>query len=166
MVKEQYTTTDIIDKLEIPMQRLRMWLLNGYFTPSIPSAGQGQKAFFSHRDLYAIALFVQLLDQGYKRELASSFVKKYQASYQGKETSPSFYSNHLLFVTKKTGNATEVEMFSVAGVSNLQLKYEDTRISLVDDEQMETLLVECLWTNAMVVNFGLLKGLVDAAMSS
>jgi len=162
---EQYTTTDIVDKLEIPIQRLRMWLLNGYFTPSIPSAGQGQKAFFSHRDLYAIALFVQLLDQGCKRELASSFVKRYQASYQRKETSLEFYSNHLIFVTKRTGTATEVEMFSVAGVSSLQLKYEDTRISFVNDEQMETLLVECLWTNVMVVNFGLLKGLVDAAMS-
>lgn len=165
MVKEQYTTTDIIDKLEIPMQRLRMWLLNGYFAPSMPSGGQGQKAFFSHQDLYAIALFVQLLDQGYKRELASTFVKRYQASYQGKEILPEFYANHLIFVTKKIGTAAEVEMFSVAGVVNLQLKYEDTSISLVGEDQMETLLVECLWTNVIVINFGLLKGVVDAAMS-
>lgn len=163
MLDGQYTTTDIVDKLKVPMQRLRMWLLNGYFSPSIPSAGQGQKAYFSLFDLYAIAVFIQLLDQGCKRELAAEYVKRYQESYQGKEVEAQAYANYLIFVTEIVKEDRKIKMLTFTGYDHLQLKLEAAKISLVNYDG-ETLLDECLWANVMVVNFGLIKGLVDSKL--
>lgn len=162
MPEAPYTTKDIIEKLGIPMQRLRMWLLNGFISPSIPSAGQGHKAYFSHTDFYAIDLFAKLLNKGFKRELAAKYVK----SFQDTSTFDALqYASYLFFITEKSGEDVTVSMRSVLGEETLGLLFEPTKISMLDREaNMETEVGEFLWEDVTVINFALLKGFVDAAL--
>jgi len=58
-----YTTGDIIEALNIPKQRLRVWLDNEYIKPSIRKAsGAGTTNAFARVDIYLIALFKHLLE--------------------------------------------------------------------------------------------------------
>lgn len=148
-----YTTKDITKNLEIPMQRLRMWLLNGFITPSIPSEGQGKKAFFSKSDLYAISLFVKLLNKGFKRELAAEYIKSFQDSAEILQL-----SSYLLFITKMDGEDTIIEPRSCTGFNPLELVIWPDKISLKGFEDDND---KCVWEDIVIINFAQLKADVD-----
>lgn len=77
-MKDEYTTFDIIKKLNIPRERLRQWMVRGYIEPSIRKAdGVRIKALFSREDVYKIALFKKLIELGFNRQRASRFIKSF-----------------------------------------------------------------------------------------
>ena len=49
---------------------------NGFIVPTTKSKGQGTKAIFTRDDVYMVALFVDLLNKGFKRDKASDLIRK------------------------------------------------------------------------------------------
>ena len=45
--------------------------------PTVPAKGQGTKAVFSRHDIYAVALFNDLLGAGFRRETAASHIREF-----------------------------------------------------------------------------------------
>jgi hypothetical protein len=63
-VKNEFTTFDIINGLEIPRGRLREWMNEGFLVPSIQKAeGVGTKALFDRVDIYTLLVFKHLIEQ-------------------------------------------------------------------------------------------------------
>ena len=71
---EEFSTFDIIKALKIPRERLRDWMNRGFIIPTEKAQGQGTKAIFSREDVYAVALFQNLIQRGFKRKEASNIV--------------------------------------------------------------------------------------------
>jgi len=158
MTETPYTTKHIIEGLEIPMQRLRMWLLQGYISPSVPSGGHGKKAYFSKSDIYAISLFMKLLGKGLKRELAAEYIKAFQDSADVLQISP-----YLLFITKSSepGADPKIEPRSFAGFNPLQLSIWPDKISVTGFEDDSD---QCDWDDIVLINFAKLKADVDSRL--
>jgi len=76
-MKNEFSTFDITKALGIPRERLKDWMNNGFIQPTEPAHGKGTKAVFTLLDVYGIALFQDLIQKGFKRELASRFVKRF-----------------------------------------------------------------------------------------
>ncbi len=75
-MRNQFSTLDIVKALSIPRERLRDWMNNGFVAPTTSSEGQGTKAVFGRDDIYLVALFVDLLKKGFKRNKASDLIGK------------------------------------------------------------------------------------------
>jgi DNA-binding transcriptional MerR regulator len=76
MGEKLYTSGDVRRILKISMERYRDWESRGFIKPSIPSPGQGRKAFFTGEDVKKIILFKEFLDIGFRRKFASTLVEK------------------------------------------------------------------------------------------
>ena len=75
-MKDNYTTFDIVAARNIPRERLKDWMSNGFISVSIPAQGKGTKALFTRLDVYALELFRHLHEgRHYSRIEASRFVK-------------------------------------------------------------------------------------------
>jgi hypothetical protein len=72
-----YRTLGICKALDIKRERLRDWIKVGHIKPTLPAHGQGTKAGFTLGDVYAIALFKKLTEQGFKRDLSAEIIKQY-----------------------------------------------------------------------------------------
>jgi len=69
----EFSTLDIVRIFNIPRERLREWLNRGFIRPSVQGAkGQGTKAIFNRDDLYIIAMFRDLIENGLSRLSASA----------------------------------------------------------------------------------------------
>ena len=76
-MRDKFSTLDIVKVLEIPRERLRSWMKEGFVQPTVPAQGQGTKAVFSRYDIYSISLFDNLLDAGFRREVAASHMREF-----------------------------------------------------------------------------------------
>jgi len=76
-MRDEFSTLDIVKKLPIPRERLREWMVRGFVKPSYPSVKQGSRATFTRSDVYGVALFKYLIERGYRRKYASSFVSEF-----------------------------------------------------------------------------------------
>lgn len=149
MEKTIFTTKDIVERLDIPMQRLRMWLMEEYIAPSVPSDGQGKKAYFSINDMYAIVLFSRLLAKGFKRELASRYIREFQKGAAIFTNAP-----YLFFLAKDTESGKVVEPRSFTGINPLKLSIWPDKVSLTDFEAESD---QCDWDDIIIFNFAKLK---------
>ena len=75
-MRDKFSTLDIVKALGIPRERLRDWMNHGFVVPTTRSEGQGTKAVFTRDDIYLVALFVDLLKKGFKRDRASDLIRK------------------------------------------------------------------------------------------
>jgi len=163
MTEQHFTTKDILKILDISMSRLRTWLLNGYITPSVPSSGQGKKALFTKEDIYAIYLFKELIEsKGLKREAAARFIRECQA-----DPSRLTFASFLLFVvTKDVATGTEdVKFKSFSGEESVGLRFYIDKIYKAEiglDEGTD--LGDFLWEEARVINFSLIKAVLNSKM--
>lgn len=73
-MSDQFSTLDIVKALKIPRERLRDWMSRDFIIPTEKAQGQGTKALFSREDVYAVALFQNLINKGFKRKDASHLV--------------------------------------------------------------------------------------------
>ena len=76
-MQKQFSTLDIVKTLEIPRERLRSWMKEGFIQPTVPAQGQGTKAVFHRYDIYGIALFRDLLDAGFRRDVAATQMREF-----------------------------------------------------------------------------------------
>lgn len=155
MEEEKFTTNVIVNKLGIPMQRIRMWLLEGFVEASYPSNIQGKKAYFRRSDLYAIILFEKLLEKGLKRELAGQYIKSLRKAPVVADKAP-----YLVFVTKKVPEGSLVESKSYMGFNPLKLVFAPDKLGVVifDGEINEE---QCEWEDVLVINYAKIRVEVD-----
>lgn len=150
---EKFTTKTIVEKLGIPLQRVRMWLMEDFVSASIPSEGQGKKAFFTREDLYQIVLFEKLLKKGLKRELASNYVKSLRDGANILGSVP-----YLVLITKNTDEGTIVQSRNCLGFNPLNpiITPDNFMISEFESDAEKT-----DWEDALIINFVKLRKEVD-----
>lgn len=146
------------------MQRLRMWLQEGFIIPTIPSSGQGKSAIYSREDIYAIALFMKLIERGFKRKLAGAYVNQIQKN----DNSIIKMAPFLVFQTVKNSQNEETIVPMAYSFTPLILKIEAGRISpmMCDDEgKMNPVSEEQInWTSMLIINLADLKAEVDKVL--
>lgn len=73
--KQEFYAPDVETITGVKRLRLHQWIDRGYFTPSIKRArGSGTKNVFSRRDLYTIETFKRLIESGFSRSLAKTYI--------------------------------------------------------------------------------------------
>lgn len=149
----KYTMKVFPDKFGLDTQRVRIWLNEGYVTASHKSEGQGKKAFFTVSDLYRVALFVKLLEKGFKRDLAGEYL-------QGLRERPAEFVDkvsYLFFITQKTGEESTVDEKSVMGFDvGVNLGPDYVAIGGGGKEGNE-----CDWEDVLILNYAKIRGGVD-----
>lgn len=75
-IEPLYSTLDVAKVLDIPRERLRGWIVNGFINPSIPSTGKGTIAIFTETEIRRVSVFNQLLKNGFKRKKAAAYIKE------------------------------------------------------------------------------------------
>lgn len=74
-----YTTTELIEVLDLTRTRLRPWVDLGYVFPSVlHSSNQGTKHLYSIEDVYCTAIFKYLLEFGFSRDRAGAMIKNWK----------------------------------------------------------------------------------------
>ena len=159
--EDLFTTKHLTKVLDLPMHRLRVWLLNGYVSPSIPSTGQGRKAYYFRSDFYVIALFMKLLAKGFKRKLAS----KYCERLTGINT-PLGFSNFLFIWMKKDSKGESVlHSYLIAGSDNFQLEASTELFTITADKNFEMAKdIEGDWDDIHIINLNDMIRRIDIAL--
>ncbi len=70
-MKDTFTTKDVLKIFNMEWGRLRTWIKTDFLTPSTPPKGQGKAFEFTQQDIYALAIFKKLVDDGTSRATAS-----------------------------------------------------------------------------------------------
>jgi hypothetical protein len=165
-MRDKFSTLDIVKVLEIPRERLRSWMKEGFVEATIPAKGQGTKAVFSRYDIYGISLFGDLLRTGFRRDIAAShmreftkvFHKNYELVLYRQVTLPGGCMMHCSPVII-TGNNTFAVMSGEAGFAG------DVVDSHEMTEAMKLINDISQWEIFLVVNIGKLKNKVDTLLS-
>jgi hypothetical protein len=77
-MKNEFLMKDITDLLGIRMSSLQPWMDRGYVSPSIEKAqGPGTRNIWSRKDIFRLAAFKALLDNGFCREEAAVLVNSH-----------------------------------------------------------------------------------------
>ena len=162
---EENKTKDIVECLDIEVQRLRVWVKEGYIVPSKPSTGQGKSSLYTKQDIYAIALFKELIEGGFKRELAGKYVKHIQ------DKKAWLIIKNIPFlafpkIINEKGKAI-IDMMA-HGYTPLILKIEAGNITpmmITDDGHCEetTDKEQIVWKSLYIVNFAQIRADVDKA---
>ena len=149
MANELYTMKVFPDKFKLPTQRVRVWLNAGYITASHESEGQGRKAFFTRSDLYRVALFVKLLDKGFKRDLAGEYLK-------GLKGLPVEFVDkvpYLSFIHKKIGGEYIVEPRPLMG-HEIRITIGPDYINIGGSGKEGS---ECDWEDVLIINYAKIR---------
>jgi hypothetical protein len=165
-MRDKFSTLDIVKVLEIPRERLRSWMKEGFVQPTIPAQGQGTKAVFMRHDIYAVSLFNDLLGAGFRRDIAAShmrefakvFHKNYELVLYRQVTLPGGCMMHCSPVIV-TGNNTFAVMSGEASFSG------DVGDSHEMTGAMKSINDISQWEIFLVVNIGKLKSKVDTLLS-
>jgi hypothetical protein len=159
-----FSTLEICRALHIPRERLREWIIRGYIKPSIKEAsGSGTKSIFSRWDVYSIALFMELIESGYSREVASKHIKTFQDERKKDVLYIEFrrFSENQSIVDWKKGKKhSAVFIFSENNPEALDLSIgapAGWRDSLMSSGYSE-------WDQVLLVNYKKIREYVDKAL--
>ena len=81
-LEQTFSSFEIMRALHIEKEKLRDWIERGFIRASKPSPGRGKPAAFSVKDIYGLALFMELLSYGFSRERASHLADTYRHSIE------------------------------------------------------------------------------------
>ena len=179
-MQNQFSTLDIVKSLGVPRERLRDWMNNGFVWPTISSKGQGTKAVFTRDDVYLVALFVDLLKKGFKRDRASEFTGKTSEILKKKGSNNLAYIIIYFLENQRNTILAELIYDPVTRWDRIDLRWGG-RIPAVaikenkrDDLKLKDLLTEEAgqiqsetreWENIHIVNFKGIKKKVDLDLS-
>jgi hypothetical protein len=165
-MRDEFSTVDIVKVLEIPRERLRSWMKEGFIQPTIPARGQGTKAVFSRHDIYSISLFDNLLDAGFRRDVAAS---------QMREFAKVFHKNYELVLYRQVElpGGTMMHCSPIIVTSNNTFAVMSGEASFSDEVGNSHEMTEAVksvndisqWDTFLVVNVGKLKSRVDSLLS-
>ena len=102
-----YSSTQICKALKLSKERLKLWIIDKYITPTIPAKGHGIKAEYNLHNVVMIAFFKKMVERGFKRELAKKYIDAFEKEYTI-ENSPkivvffSHYHEHDITVGKNS----------------------------------------------------------------
>ncbi len=180
-MRDKFSTLDIVKALSIPRERLRDWMNNGFVVPTTKSEGQGTKAIFTRDDIYLVALFVDLLKKGFKRDRASDLIRK--ASEVLKKNGSESLAYIIIYFLNTRNNTILAEPIydPVTRWDKIDLRWggripskliERSKKSalglsdlLAEEDAMQNLSTEQKWENIHLVNFINLKKKVDLYLS-
>ena len=73
-MRNDFSTFDIGKAFtNIPLEKLRNWMKQGFIFPTYPAEGKGKRAVFTREDVYAISLIDQLMANGVAGHIAGAF---------------------------------------------------------------------------------------------
>lgn len=78
----KFSSFEVGKILDIPRERIRAWMKDGFISPTFPSPGQGSRAIFTLDRLYCVALFQSLLNRGFNRKTAASIADEFWGSHE------------------------------------------------------------------------------------
>jgi DNA-binding transcriptional MerR regulator len=179
-MRDKFSTLDIVKALSVHRERLRDWMNNGFVVPTIRSEGQGTKAVFTREDIYLVALFVDFLKKGFKRDRASDLIRK--ASEILKKNGSKNLAYIIIYFLNNQNNAILAEPIydPVTRWDKIDLRWAGRIPSEVIEESKENaqglknlLTEEAIqklpstqeWENIHLVNFKNLKKKVDLYLS-
>lgn len=179
-MRNQFSTLDIVKFLGVPRERLRDWMNNGFVVPTISSKGQGTKAVFTRDDIYLVALFMDFLKKGFKRNRASELIRK--TSEILKKNGSTNLAYIIIYFLKNQNNTVLAELIydPVTRWDKIDLRWggripavviegnkkDDLKpidLSTEEDGQMQSASRE--WENIHIVNFKEIKEEVDLDLS-
>lgn len=79
---QTYSSFEIMRALHIEKEKLRDWIERGFIRATTPSPGRGKPAAFTVKDIYGLALFMELINYGFSRERASHLADTYRYSIE------------------------------------------------------------------------------------
>jgi hypothetical protein len=179
-MRNQFSTLDIVKYLGVPRERLRDWMNNGFVVPTISSKGQGTKAVFTRDDIYLVALFVDFLKKGFKRNRASELIRR--TSEILKKNGSAKLAYIILYFLKNHNNMVIAELIydPVTRWDKIDLRWggripavaiegnnkDDLKpIDLLTDEAGQMQAASREWENIHIVNFKEVKQKVDLDLS-
>jgi DNA-binding transcriptional MerR regulator len=151
--RREFSTLDIVKLLDIPRERLRVWIDKGYIKPSLQTAEkQGEKHLFSVVDLYTIEIFKYLIERGYNRERASEFTQEWVKGLKTFGEDCVDYINTVSFITRTEDGKEYIECSVItSGSHNVSYAWED---ALDGDE----------WVDFIAINFDKIRDKIMSAI--
>ena len=159
-MKEHYSTLEIVKALGIPRERLRQWMNEGFVRPSQPSPKQGSRALFTRHDVYAIALFRDLIERGLNRKEAALYVDMWLEDAKKRPVVGAGLYNHLIFCSVIVDGEKKL-MFSKMSVLGMPLPDEFAALGGFIQQNIKG----SNWDAILVVNFTHIKKVVDSALA-
>lgn len=163
---KDYSTLEIGKALDIPRERLRDWMDRGFIRPTVPAQGQGTKAVFSTFDVYCVALFMELLESGFSREVAASWISLLDRPQKADAGVP----NYVLFREGPRGSQEKPTLVTLEGIEwDLNLKTgvlggsEKKQLINLDPYFQEW--AKQGWRKIFIVNFRQIRHEVDVALA-
>lgn len=177
-MSESFSTLDITKLLNIPRERLRSWMNEGYVKPSTEAYGRGTRAGFTRQDLYMVAIFEDIIGRGIKRVVAAGLVKQIQkADRQLKQdyVVVRYCENNEIEINSFTSKAMGIDL-ETGGVYRpvnqneaFYRKDEDGHdipfMPFRQRTQVSVFNPASFWSAAMILNIGALKKRVDDAIA-
>lgn len=175
-MKTEFSTLEVVKALRgkgLHRESLRDWMDRGFIAPSKKAEGQGTKATFTVHDVYMVALFMNLIDYGFKRKPAGAFVNDFGERIKSEKVK-GIYPETVYIVfrdeeVRRFGPGTwklDVESFSMDwGLSNpkFAITGKEVQIPAGNMDTPDEKYVD--WKNGHVVNFGALRREVDVVLS-
>lgn len=159
ILTEEFSTFDIIKALKIPRERLRDWMVRKFIVPTTKAQGPGTKAIFTREDVYAVALFQNLIQRGFKRKEASSIVK----NWLHYDALADF--SFLFFRYKKSDAGLSHIHFGIAHELSDRPCWFDLKAGVVEPElQVDPWPQDEDWDYMFFINFKKIRKSIDAAL--
>jgi hypothetical protein len=177
-MRNRFSTLDIVKALSIHRERLRDWMNNGFVVPTTRSEGQGTKAIFTRDDMYMVALFVDLLNKGFKRDKASDLIRKASEVLKNNGSKNLAYiiiyflndHNNTIFVEPIYDPFTRWDKIDLRWGGRIPSKLnQENALDLnnlkIEADAMQKLSTTQRWENIHLVNFIYLRQKVDLHLS-
>ncbi|MFW9824717.1 MAG: MerR family transcriptional regulator [Candidatus Thorarchaeota archaeon] len=180
-MRDKFSTLDIVKAFHIPRERLRDWMNNGFIVPTTKSEGQGTKAIFTRDDIYMVALFVDFLKKGFKRDNASDYISKVSKALKKNGSKNLAYiiiylmnnRNNTIFAEPIYNPVTRWDKIDLRWGGRIPSKFNKRSTKsapglnefLSEDDARPSLSTTQRWENLYLINFIDLKTKVDLELS-
>jgi hypothetical protein len=78
----RYSTMEVCEALGIKRERLREWVVRKFIRPLQPFSGQGVEGVFDESDVYAVAVFKNLVEnRRFSRDLAGKMMTRWVGAH-------------------------------------------------------------------------------------
>jgi len=179
-LKPEYSTFDVAKGLKIERGRFREWVVNGYIKPSVKAAGAGTRAVFTLNDVYMTALFRHLLEYGFNRSTAGSFVKQFAERLELEKDRSNYPETVYIYFRSSIKNGQEISDVRRLGpgawkfdiesgsidwpLSNPKFKLTGKEVHIPPAFKKKKPIKDKTWIAVHMINMGELRREVDAAM--
>jgi hypothetical protein len=169
-----FSSFEIMRALLIEKEKLRDWIDRGFIKASKPSPGRGKPAAFSVKDIYGLALFMELINHGFPRERAAYMVERYHFATEYEdftgdgETAVFEEPADFILFRRETDNQGNLIIKAIT------IQSDNSVISLLSGEDVSCFdngIIEKIksqkprdWNSMLVINYKKIREAVDEAL--